>query len=285
MAESMYRELILNSDAYFKGDKNHPNFIFPEDITLKKFCVRNVQLPNFNLNFPRVSEEVRVEWLTDATGEIWQEGRVIKINGPLNVSTVAELGAVVSSIFQLSLEDDFPGNGSTAVAVGDFFLEAGVALPADITQWRFVWESSDYFRPAKYLRRLLGDVLFNKTSDIYPGVDWKIGALKMTQNNYLLLKSNAMSGATFTPNGSRFGNSQSASILAKIPIDFSNANYGTYLFYSVNDSPSSETMFSYNGGKINMFDLYFTRPYDNDVIDFQGFNFSITLGILTNDVL
>lgn len=281
----MYRELILNSEAFFKGDKNHPQFIFPEDITLKKFCVRNVQLPNFNNNFPVTQEKVRLEYKTVATGDVWQAAGVVNIDGPANFPTVAVLGAFFSTVIQASLFPIF-GVVTTSVQLTEsFFLIPDNAFPAVITGWRIVFDAVDFLKPAKYFRRLMGSNPLNAASVTYPAANYVIGALKMTQNNYLLLKSNAMSGATFTPNGTRTGNSQSASVLAKIPIDFSTSAYGNYIFYSVNDSPSSETMFSYNGGKINMFDLYFTRPYDDDVVDFQGFNFSITLGILTNDVI
>lgn len=267
----MYREMILNSEDFFRGDKNRPVFIFPEDVKLKKFCVRNVQLPNFFVNLP--ADETLVIETRVANGDItsfpsqW---------APTNFLTLAEFNTRMNTHLA-----SLPGPPTFQVE-DTFFLTLQNTFDPTVIDFRFNYRQSGVI--SKYMRRLLGDCSNVETSQWYLASGFKIGALKMSQNNYVLLKSDSMSGATFTPNLKRSGSYSSASVMAKIPTRFSEAPYGTYLFYNVNDSPSSETMFSYNGGKMNMFDLYFTRPNDTDVIDFQGWNFSVTIGIITDRV-
>jgi hypothetical protein len=270
----MYRELILNSEEYTRGDKNHPRFLFPENVSLDKFCVRNVQVPNFLLNVPR-RNYLRIR-CHDVSGVVTETtGAPIF---PRNINSVAELVGVLNPILAAL------GGGTGSFGVNNEFWLQLDTLIAGCSFFSFEYSGDDGLE-AKHLRRLLGDIESVLESKPYANQinTPLVGALKMTQNNYLLLKSNAMAGANFTPNTRVGGAYQTVSTLAKIPLNFSSNPYGQYVFYDVNDAPSPETMFSFNGHQLNEFDLYFTRPHDTDVVDFQGWNFGVTLGIITNE--
>jgi len=278
MGETMYREMILNSEDYWRGDKNVPVFLFPEEVRLKKFCVRNVQVPNFLQNLP-VAETLHIDTLSAG-------GVITTTNGffPVaNYNNVLEFQTDLNSLLLASVAGAPKPAFNT---ISSFWLGLATTFLAGIVSFRFNYQQTNGIEP-KYLRRLLGDksdALYSQwySAQALPTVPI-VGALKMTQNNYFLLKSNAMSGATFTPNFTRHGSYSSASVLAKIPVNFTTFPQSSYVFYSVNDSPTSETMFSFNGHTLNKFDLYFTRPNDDEPIDFLGFNFAITLGILTDE--
>jgi hypothetical protein len=102
----------------------------------------------------------------------------------------------------------------------------------------------------------------------------------LVPTRYLMLRSSLGSGSAFTPNIRGKENIQKGgNIIAKIPTDVGNIGYGERYLYTNGDNLSPETMFTYNGGYINNFDLYFTRPHDDSPIDFDGYAFDVTIAV------
>lgn len=312
----MYREILLNSDNYARGDPNHPFFTFPEDIRFTHFCVRTCEFPNFYFNMAEIEVIGIITYNTNGTIKESKYVLVDKQDFPTVQSIVNMLNGTattgllsntsggataftntpvfevintyfigLSTNFGFPWAFDFSGTVLTAGTLNNgqvlTYPNAQVPLPSGLSL-----SSCNY--PAKYLRRLLS---FPNSVVVTPQLngtivdDQIIGAIKCTRDNYLLLRSSSMSGSML-PNTTSSGAYSIANVICKIPVNQGVFPYGTYVFYENNDSPSRENMFEYNGGQANSFDLYFTRPnplmYD-DIVDFQGWNFSVTLGIMTSE--
>jgi len=105
---------------------------------------------------------------------------------------------------------------------------------------------------------------------------------KYTDTNYILMRSSMAKGGSFTPNVvAQKGSSGSGDVLAKVPMNFAHYPFKTYLSYGVDTPPLIETMFNYNGTEIDTMDIYFTREFDDTPIDFNGLDFSCTIGVWT----
>lgn len=292
----MYREIILNSNNYSRGSINHPIFEFPENIVLKKFCVRSVEVPNFYFNHPNTETWGITAY--DANGTEVVDSTCTAVTGPQNFTTATQLATRLTEVAATMTDAVKP---TFSVDSSDpNFIRLSSPFAAGVASFKLNFTPSPG-APSNFFRRLFGYtgyVTYNASNgtftqlvplsnsyDAQAGSSVNlIGALKMAQDNYILLKSDAMSGATFTPNLTWQGSFSSASTLSKVATKSDSSPYGTYNFFTLNDSPVPETMFSYNGDILSKFDLYFTRPHDNEVIDFQGFNFSVTIGIITDDV-
>jgi hypothetical protein len=308
----MYREILLNSDAFSRGDKNHPVFVFPEDLNFEYFCVRTAEFPNFYYNLAQNETIGIVTYNANGTVAQYKYMIVQSQNFPNVTSLVTMLNFLMNDLtggntkftnnpvfsvvntyfiglnpqFGLSWSIDFSGvmsqsSGSNLGANLIVYLNATVPNPGNLIPAQNTYVS-------KYLRRLFGydtSVTISPKLDGISTADQTLGAIKATRDNYLLLKSNAMSGATFTPNTTFQGAYTNSNVIGKIPVNQGTFPYGTFVFYETNQNPSPENMFSFNGGKIGNFDLYFVRPdpsMSEDPIDFQGWNFSVTLGIISN---
>jgi hypothetical protein len=291
----MYREIILNSEDFNRGNRNHPTYVFPEELRFERFCIKSVEFPNFYLNQPDTEHMGIIAY--DAAGAILTTKYVLI--SPVNYPTVAALVTALNT--WISATTPFPG--SPVFAVKDNYW---ITLTTGFTAVTFAFDFSgsqqgspiaptvtETHQPAKFMRRLFGypdNLQTLGVDNVTAKLDAQtlnvntIGALKPTRDNYLLLKSNCMSGATYTPNSGYKGSHANANVLAKIPINQGTFPYGTYVFYQPGDNTTDENMFSYNGGQTTKFDLFFTRPspaLSEDVVDFQGWNFSVTIGLIT----
>jgi hypothetical protein len=307
----MYRELILNSNDFTRGDKNHPVFTLPEDIRFTRFCVKTCEFPNFYLDLP-VPEMLGIITF-NSNGTINQAKYVII--QPQSFGSVTSLVTMLNAFVALG-GNNFT-NPPTFTVVNNYWIgfSAAIGFIGTIPTWALDFSGNNSLQnlgtlgtitnplnpfvgtlnantvnyQSKYLRRLFGyseSVLVSPPLDALQLNIQTLGAIKATPDNYLLLRSSAMSGAMYTPNTTTSGSFTIANVISKIPVNQGTFAYGSYVFYEVNDSPTEENMFDYNGGNTNNFDLYFTRsPVSmmNDVVDFQGWNFSVTLGIITHD--
>ncbi len=277
----MYREMHINSTFRTQGTKNRPIYQLPEELLLKKFCVRSVEVPNFAETIPRT------ERLTISTYNTTDLSSIVSTDfldlGPKNYMNLFELRDDLNLILA---NGGHPGP-PILVITDSFWLAVDPANPFTdgSSFFRFDYTGVASGVSAKYFARLLGDTEADTVSQPYTtstAVVRNVGALKVVVNSYLLLKSTQMSGATFTPNTTFRGSFSQVDVLAKIPTNFTANPFGTYVFYTVNDAPSEDTIFSFNGYKITNLDFFFTRPDDDEVVDFQGFNFSLTLGLYTD---
>lgn len=311
----MYREILLNSEDYNRGDRNHPWFTFPEDVNINHFCIKTVEFPNFYENVPRPELFGIITY--NANGTVGQAKYAVLGTGVgtddgvpitgINYPTVASIVAMLNTF--VGTGTGFNGGGAnnpTFVVVDNYWIGLSTSFTGTTAAggWALDFNGSQIsgsLSPpstaalqtvnyvSKYLRRLFGFPTSTTTSPILDGTDLNIhtlGAIKATRDNYLLLRSLAMGGSMFTPTTTNTGSYSLANVIAKIPVNQGTFPYGTYVFYEVNDTPVPESMFAYNGGRTGNFDLYFTRSSPDmadDVVDFQGWNFSVTLGIITNE--
>jgi hypothetical protein len=296
----MYREILLNSENFNRGDNNHPWFTFPEDVNINYFCIKTVEFPNFYQNLPEAELIGIITYNPDGT--VGQSKYTIL--GPANYPNVSSLVAALNTwmitgtqfngaapvftvvnSYWIGLSTAFTGStaaGGWAFDFGGVILAGSLSPPsaANLQSVQYV---------SRYLRRLFGYPITITTSPILNSTTLNtttLGAIKATRDNYLLLRSNCMGGAMFTPNTTNTGSYALANVIAKIPVNQGTFPYGTYIFYEINDTPTTTTMFTYNGGRTGNFDLYFTRSSPDmyqDVVDFQGWNFSVTLGIVTSE--
>jgi hypothetical protein len=266
----LYRELLLSSDTYTRGDKNHPFFQFPEAISVNKFFIRSAEIPNFWWNLP-ADESLTLNVYNSAGAVVATHTATVvanryhntpKIAGILNTAFTTALGAIwdVHESFYIFVTTDF-----TVGTADHYKLD---------------------FTGSPYLQKLFGSVsTVSQAYDVSSGAHTTeftkrhIGALKGMRDNYILLKSGAASGMVFTPNITASGSHASTNILAKIPINpatFGNESY----IYQENDAPNLENMFNFNSSQLANLDLYCTRPWNDDPLDFNGLNFSVTIGII-----
>jgi hypothetical protein len=312
----MYREILFNSDNFSRGDRNHPFFTFPEELRFEYFCVKTAEFPNFYFNVAKNEVLGIITYNSNGTVREYKYMIVQAQNLPNVTAVVAMLNALVSNTTGGNSIFNSPGPGPVFVVINTYFIglstqfgfpwsfdfsgnttqPSGTNLsPTSITYLNnFIVSPTPLTQPnvtyqSKYLARLLGYPALTTITNNLNGVDLNdqtVGAIKATRDSYLLLKSNSMSGATFTPNTTFSGAYASANVICKIPINQGTFPYGTYVFYETNQTPSTENMFSYNGGVTGNFDLYFVRPdpaLQDDTVDFQGWNFSVTIAIITSE--
>jgi hypothetical protein len=74
----------------------------------------------------------------------------------------------------------------------------------------------------------------------------------------------------------------SANILGKIPLNPSQDPPGSTHLYM--NPVGTDTMFNFNGGEIDKMDLFFTKEFTDEEVDFAGFHFTITIGIWTQSM-
>jgi len=298
----MYREILLNSEDFTRGDRNHPIFTFPEDLRMNYFCIRTAEFPNFYVNIAK--DELLGIITFDANGNYLQSKYIIVTQQ--NFPNVTSIVTFLNSF--LSAGTNFTG-GPQFTVINTYWIGLSVPFTAPYFSFDFSGKIASGFSGSQlaptvsltslqnvnyvsnYTRRLLG---FSENITLTPLIPATVisvtlegwNAIKETRDNYILLKSNAMSGATFTANTAFTGSYTLSNVIGKIPVNQGTFPYGTYVFYETNDNPIAEGMFSFNGASTGTFDLYFTRAspsMSEDVIDFQGWNFSVTLGIITNE--
>jgi len=314
----MYREILFNSEAFSRGDKNHPYFVFPEELRFEYFCVRTAEFPNFYYNVASSEVIGIITFNTDGSPKQYKYMIVESQNFPNVSSIVTMLNALLNNVVGGNTVFTSSPINPQFVVVNTYFIGlnpqfnfpwafdfsgrfAPVApggtniSPTLITYPNTTLPSTTSLVPAsvnyasRYLCRLFGYPTGTEITPLLGGIntlDQTVGAIKATRDNYLLLKSNSMSGATFTPNTTYQGAYAAANVIAKIPVNQGTFPYGTYVFYETNQNPTPDNMFQYNGGKTGNFDLYFVRSdpsMSEDTIDFQGWNFSVTIGIITSE--
>lgn len=314
-----YRELHCDSslDGQSGTDKNHPRYDLSGPMYIDKFSVKSVSLPVTFQDFPleqtiafrftnagvtfltspnpngtlSVGSYDSAEFLTflntaladfvlNAVGDDGDPGPPIV--PPTNVSDLIqeiiasynELGHVVYTI-QYSPLGQFDGLTQTFSVV---FPSSKTSRRTYQLQQRMGYGATlddadlDGFFPIDVLAPVVAG----------PGGSARTGdrPVDLVPTRYIMLRSSLGSGSAFTPNIRGKENIQKGgNIIAKISTDVGNIGFGERYLYTNGDNLSPDTMFTYNGGYINNFDLYFTRPHDDTPIDFDGYSFDVTLAV------
>lgn len=261
-----YRELHFSSkkSARTDGTRSHPRYIFKDSIHLTKFCLRNAQIP--------------FSWWTIPNDELlyYYDGTkswVLTI--PANCYTAESLRALLEN--QITTSD--------AVSAGVTVVLEEVCGKKFLNFVDPVADSELDFSSAPKISYFVGLPIPFSDPVVLSIPSWfrESGfAIRPNEAKYIYMHSNMARGASFTPNNlTSKGIYNSSDVIAKIPFDTTNVPENQYLWYSANDAPSITTMFSYYGDSLEEMDIYFTAENSDEKLDFNGFDFSCTLGILT----
>ena len=104
------------------------------------------------------------------------------------------------------------------------------------------------------------------------------------EEKYLMMHSNMASGLSFgSIVNARVGAQGSGDILAKVPVLAASYGIGAMLMYENPASDNLETFFRFNGSHVNSIKVWFTRENDDTPLDFDGFDFSMTISTWSSD--
>lgn len=286
-----YREIHVDSseDARSSGTKNHPILHLQDPLYIDYFCVRHITIPT---TFDNLYEPSTLRWNVAHTGGT-AFSQFDQVFQPGNYST-SDIALAIQDFWG---DEEPAGITLSAVAGGDNTITMTFtgSVNLDYVTWAFL-TSIDTLGGCVILQKLLGYGT-NPTTvtlfDLNPAVQpVKTNPTKFSYPNFLMLRSNLCRGASFisnirgpyVPNNSNLGNFTSGNILAKIPLNPGIVPPNSVFTYTNNDSPSISNMFTFDGEYVDSFDLYFTYPNDDFPVDFKGYNFSVTLGIISSRI-
>lgn len=257
-----YSEIHFSSREYGRtdGTSSRPEYLFRNPLYLSRFCVRNVQVPLTWWNVP-VDE---ILYVKDDVGDETSIAIPKQCYAISDMTTLLQNGLVTNGFVTAVV--------TTEDRCGLQFLQFDSV--ADLNEI-----ATFDFRAAPNLKRFLG---FTKDSRFYTvtdGLHTLSTPMRPFYSKYLLLRSSMGRGSAFSTHTlAHEGSFGSDNILCKIPLNNINQPPNSYLFFSQYDSPSAETMFNFNGYYLDKMDLYFTHEHETIPIDFNGFDFSVTLG-------
>jgi hypothetical protein len=291
-----YREIHLDSssDARTKGTSNHPVFHLQDPLYVTQYSVKNVTLP---FSFSNIHTVSQFTWnLVDAERTPLEIPIIVPPNY-YNLEVLSQhllvqynLGIAESDYEErVMLTAEVQPNGQIRFTFGETEDEE---LIIDI--WIFNTSQESGGRDT-ILQKLLGygtNPLSEPNLQENAGIPNTRDTLpcSFTLPNFLMLRSNFTRGASYISNmqgayvlnnNGNLGNHTSVNILAKVPIDANNSPQGATGTISINENPSPNNMFSFDGEYIDSFDLYFTYPNEDKEVDFLDQNFSVTLSILS----
>lgn len=278
----MYRELHLSSTGRTGGDHAHPRWELQDEIELSHFCLRNVQFPRTWDNVPFTQYLV-----------------FYKIAEPVKPFVVAVLrGNYTVASFAAYLQTKLrSGQDDSAVPLANPFTNfAAITVVIEVVDNRnyirinfnaadevtFEWPPEKRENQSDAYR-IMGSVYGTGTliHTFKTGSERNPYPMNLFHNRYFFLRSNALTGSRFTANVQiREGSFNSGNIIAKIPLNTANVGFDEYENYSINDSPSLNNMFKFDGSRLDKMDLYFTDAENTKPIDFGNIPWSATIGIL-----
>ncbi len=287
----VYKELHIDSaeDNRNFGTKNRPLFYFTEPLYATHFAVKSVSLP---MSFVQLTSSCRLQVSWPAyIGLFGITGGTEYLTVPSGSYSNSSLAALLQAAFTTQVLQGPYGYANFATSClwlseteGQVTLVFSGPNPAPTPShvFTFSWPDSVIDESCLQLQKLMGAgttigiVTPVKMSNLpQPFTVWKFSF-----PNYLMMRSSLGSGASF---GSNLRGEQAAyetnDIIAKIPLNPAIVDANNQYLYQ-NNTLTRENMFTFNGNFTDGFDVYFTKPGQNEPVDFRQFNFSATLSFI-----
>lgn len=295
-----YSELHVDSSDQCRtdGTRNNPKFQLTEELFVDHITLRHFASP---LTFNNVLSNDKISLVTFiGTGDVATptlppaqlDGADYVVDFaevPSDFYTPNSLSALLNGEFSnyTVVPDAEDSKGNVTIS---FTRTSPITGPKAAT-WIFFQNSSTIDPDRNGDNSLTSFMSFGFNGDyrqVIPVNDYEFttGSIRAVLPQYLMLRSsNLMSGASHPAqvrgaqgSGKSFGAFNSQNIIAKIPLPHPNVSVGDLMQLSINDSPSRENSFQYNGQHIDRFDLYLTSPFSDIPLNLNGSVFSVTLG-------
>lgn len=288
-----YRELHIDSRSQYRsgGTVSEPEFRFNDPLFLRKFALKQCQIPLVYYNNYKQQVNFVIHYADDADGT---NDTTYNVTVPLGLYDFGGANPGAAAL-ETALNAADPGSPWTVtesadLVHGDDYQKISIVRDTTATPQAFFWLE---VKPATIFCKLLGyhpsEV---RISTIPAYVDNTVGASGLTPStkfvdfNYLYLRSDLAQGSHFTPQANTGPNYQIGNVLARVPIPTGQDDTirGSYVNYE-NFPIDKDLMFSYNGQYLDKARFWWTYPESDDVVDFRDKNWTASLAIFTSRML